>query len=89
MENKEMTMQERLEALKNNRFHIHRKEIGDHAERHTEDKSDDIQWNAGAKSFAKKNGWTDWEEEFEVWADYVRLLFRQEVNTVNDYFNGK
>lgn len=89
MENKEITMQERLEALKNNRFHVHRKEIGDHAERHTEDKSDDMDWYDGAKSYASLNGWTGCDAEFETWVEYVNLLFRQGTNTVNDYFNGK
>lgn len=89
MENKEPTMQERLEALKDNRFHIHRKEIGDHAERHTEDKSDDIPWTGGAKSYAKRSGWTDWEDEFEEWSAFVRFLFQISGDLVNDYFNGE
>ena len=88
MENKELTMKDRLEALKDNRFHIHRKEIGDHAERHTEDKSDDIMWNNAARSYAKRSGWTDWEEEYKAWAEYVRLLFMKSGHKVNDYFNG-
>lgn len=86
MENKELTMQDRLEALKDNRFHIHRVEIAAFAENNTADPSDDTDWINAAAEYAVEHGWGDYKAEYNAWMQYVRRLSGIQQR---NYFDGK
>lgn len=85
MEKKEMTMQERLEALKNNRFHIHRADITKFAENYTADASDDTPWMDAAEQYAIEHKWENYYQEFLEWKSYVKDLDEEKVG----YLKGK
>lgn len=76
-----------LESVKNNRFHIYRKEIAAFSERYTEDINDDIQWDEAAYRYAQEQGWKDSWKEYKAWLSFMNDVKMN--GQLVDYFDGK